>query len=104
VLGDLLGDAAQVRQGDALQAIPALEQAGEVFDLVFADPPYEDVEAPRKVLEALGAAGSLLAPGVLVTIQHSRRVALPEKAGRLVRRSERLYGDTALSGYELGAE
>ena len=104
VLGDLPVDAAAVRAGDALAAVPALEQAGEVFDLVFADPPYEDLDAPGKVLAAVGQAERLLAPDALVTIQRSRRVPLPERAGRLVRCGERIYGDTALTMYERDAQ
>ena len=73
-------------------------------DLVFADPPYEDLEAPQKVLAALGNARGLLAADALVTIQHSRRVAIPSESGCLVLRSERVYGETTLSSYELGAE
>jgi len=104
VLGDLPEGAVRVHQGDAVQAVALLEQAGEVFDLVFADPPYEDLEAPQKVLAALGNARGLLAADALVTIQHSRRVAIPSESGCLVLRSERVYGETTLSSYELGAE
>ncbi|MDH7568066.1 MAG: 16S rRNA (guanine(966)-N(2))-methyltransferase RsmD [Armatimonadota bacterium] len=100
VLGELDPGTARVWQMDALAAIAALHAAGEVFDLVFADPPYGEQEAPGKTLTVLGAAGSLLARGALVTIQHSRRVPLPESTGLLRRVDERDYGDTRLSLYE----
>ncbi|MBI3948249.1 MAG: 16S rRNA (guanine(966)-N(2))-methyltransferase RsmD [Armatimonadetes bacterium] len=101
VLGDLPAGAAEVRAMDALAAPGALEREGREFDLVFADPPYEDAAAPGKVLERLGRSQRLLAPGAQVTIQHSKRVALPEVSGRLRRTQARTYGDTALSVYEV---
>lgn len=102
VLGDLPAAAAEVRGGDAVSAVAALERAGEVFDVIFADPPYEETEAPRKVLEALGNTQSLLAVEGLVAIQHSRRVPLPETSGRLRRTAERTYGDSLISMYAAG--
>ena len=104
MLGDLPDDAVAVRLGDALAAPALLAQQGETFDLVFADPPYEDGEAPRAVLAALAAVPTLLAPDALVTIQHSRRVPLPEVSGSLRRQSERVYGDTQLSFYKVETE
>ncbi len=99
ILNDLPADAADVRQTDALAAIPWLDRTGEQFDLVFVDPPYADVDAPAKVLAALAATTRLLAEGALVTIRHPKRVSLPETAGRLHRADERVYGDAVLSMY-----
>lgn len=104
VLGEVPDEAAVVRQGDAVATVALLDREGEVFDLVFADPPYEDAEAPVKVLAALAATGRLLAPGALVTVQHSRRVPVPDQVGRLRRSDERTYGDTVLSIYEVNRE
>jgi 16S rRNA (guanine966-N2)-methyltransferase len=77
------------------------------FDLVFADPPYADVDNGS----ALGALASLVASGVLapeatVVLEHAARAArkvtgAPEIAG-LFRYDSRYYGDTALSFYSLG--
>ncbi|HEX2999802.1 MAG TPA: RsmD family RNA methyltransferase [Armatimonadota bacterium] len=104
VLDEEERDAAEVRQGEALPAIIMLARSGEQFDLIFADPPYEDTEAPGKVLATLAEAESLLAEGVLVTIQHTRHVSLPESVGRLRLQQTKRYGDTMLSMYALEKE
>src|SRR5262245_57043500 len=63
------------------------------FDLVLADPPYDDRElaAPLSLL----VSGGLLAPGATVVVERSRRHPLPDVAG-LVSQGSRRYGDTEL--------
>lgn len=63
-------------------------------DIVFLDPPYEAVDEYLKLLELLGKD----APP-LVLAQHSRRLALPEKAGGLERYRELRQGDNVISFY-----
>jgi 16S rRNA G966 N2-methylase RsmD len=67
----------------------------EPFDLVFADPPY-DFEDWFALLEGIEAK---LAPNGELAIEHSARVALPERVGSLERFDSRRYGDTAVSFY-----
>ena len=76
------------------RALPALEGP---YDLVLADPPY-DLWPLDPLLTALGRPG-LLAPSAWVVVEHSARRDPPERAGPLVRRDRRTYGDTALSFY-----
>jgi 16S rRNA (guanine966-N2)-methyltransferase len=64
------------------------------FDIVLFDPPYE--EAPD---EAMAAAGEVLAPGGVLVLEHARRKATAETAGRLVRVRQVTSGDSALSFY-----
>ena len=47
------GERATVRKGDALRVLRTLAEAGERFDLVLADPPYEDVPRLAERLSAL---------------------------------------------------
>jgi 16S rRNA (guanine966-N2)-methyltransferase len=63
------------------------------FDLVLADPPYDDhaVAAPLALL----VSGGLLAADATVVVERSRRHPLPSIAG-LVSRESRRYGDTEL--------
>lgn len=63
-------------------------------DIVFLDPPYEQVDEYTKLLDLLGKD----APA-LVLAQHSRRLALPERAGALERYRELRQGDNVISFY-----
>jgi 16S rRNA (guanine966-N2)-methyltransferase len=71
---------------------------GKRFDLVFADPPYADVEsgAAVKVLETLVLP--ILEAGALVVLEHASRDPSPAIAG-LDLDEVRTYGDTTLTFY-----
>jgi 16S rRNA (guanine(966)-N(2))-methyltransferase RsmD len=67
-----------------------------LFDLVFADPPYDE-----KDLEAvLRAAAAVVAPAGRVVLEHSRRRASPESIPPLRRARVVTAGDSALSFYQ----
>jgi 16S rRNA (guanine966-N2)-methyltransferase len=63
------------------------------FDLVLADPPYDDLALAEPL--ALLVSGGLLAPDATVVVERSRRHPLPSVAG-LVSQGSRRYGDTEL--------
>ncbi|MGH9331127.1 MAG: 16S rRNA (guanine(966)-N(2))-methyltransferase RsmD [Vicinamibacterales bacterium] len=71
-----------------------IDQDGAGFDVIVLDPPYD--EAPDA---ALDAAAALAAPAGLVVLEHARRHAPPEHAGRLARRRTVVSGDSALTFY-----
>lgn len=85
---------ARVLRQDVIHAVRDLGQAGERFDLVFLDPPYE-ADALEPALRALVAAG-VLAEGGTVVAERSGRHALPPIPG-LVLLDERRYGDTVIT-------
>jgi len=88
-----LEDVVRVRGGDARQVLPRLGRAGERFDLVFFDPPY-DAGLEAAVLECL-VSGDLLADDVRVVVEGAKRHSLPPVPGlNLV--DQRVYGDTVL--------
>jgi 16S rRNA (guanine(966)-N(2))-methyltransferase RsmD len=64
------------------------------FDIMVLDPPYN--QPLEGVLEVAGER--LAADGVLV-LEHARRDAAPDRAGRLVRTRDVTSGDSALSLY-----
>jgi 16S rRNA (guanine966-N2)-methyltransferase len=72
--------------------------AGARFDLIFADPPYADVEsgAAVRALEALIVP--LMSTGALLVLEHASRDPSPDIAG-LVESDARTYGDTSLTFY-----
>ena len=74
---------------DVRAALTKLEQEGETFDLVFADPPYkadedEDVDVLSRLLSALGAR-ELVASDGLVVVEHHHKRELLENYGELTR-------------------
>ncbi len=89
---------AQVIRADARAAIRRLDESGEVFDLVFLDPPYVDLAEPPAVLNALVAC-NILDPDAVVVVEGPKRHSLQEIPGLLLEK-ERRYGDTVV--YWLG--
>ena len=96
---DALGVADRVR----VLAVPVARAvellAGEVFELVLADPPYADVAEAARALERLAEA-RILGPGGLVVLEHSAKER-PIPAG-FAPAGTRRYGDTALSLFRAG--
>jgi 16S rRNA (guanine966-N2)-methyltransferase len=82
------------------RAIDQLDAAAfgpyELFDIVWLDPPYD--ERPDAVI---AAADKLIAPGGMLVLEHARRRAAPESAGRLARVRQVASGDSMLSFFEL---
>lgn len=63
-------------------------------DIVFLDPPYDSAQEYESALEAVAAASCRL-----VIVQHSTRLALKDRYGRLARYRTVRQGDNALSFY-----
>jgi len=83
-----------------------LAAAGEMFDLVFLDPPYEGNEATRCLL-ALGTPPAPLlrqSGESLVVAQLSSRSRITPTCGLLTLERERKLGDTCLCFYRLDQE
>jgi 16S rRNA (guanine966-N2)-methyltransferase len=83
----------RVVRSEVSGALRRLADEGLRFDLVLADPPYED----DAIADSLGllVTEQLLAPDALVVVERSRRHPLPSIAG-LVSHESRRYGDTEL--------
>jgi 16S rRNA (guanine966-N2)-methyltransferase len=91
------GKAATVRRGDVLRELQALYQAGERFDIVFLDPPY-DAGLVDTTLEALGGGGLLLAEAWVIA-QHFTKRPPAERIGALLSFRTRRFGETTLTFY-----
>jgi 16S rRNA (guanine966-N2)-methyltransferase len=83
--------ATRVVRGDATTVVRRLGRAGDRFDLVFLDPPYDSPDAGR-ALHALADSG-ILRDRARVVLETSSRSPSPEVPG-LARLDERTYGDT----------
>jgi 16S rRNA (guanine(966)-N(2))-methyltransferase RsmD len=78
------------------RGILALQAPGfEPFDIVILDPPYE-----MPAGAALAGIDALVAAGGVAVLEHARRTATPEEAGRLTRVRQIRSGDSTLSIYE----
>jgi 16S rRNA (guanine966-N2)-methyltransferase len=98
VLG--LGALARVRRGDVLRELLALYEAGERFDVVFLDPPYE-AGLVAATLQALGGGGLLMNEAVVVA-QHFTKQAPAATVGALATFRARRFGETTLTFYRAG--
>jgi len=95
---------AEVRRGDALQALRDARAHEDTYDLVFIDPPYGRTRTARAASAATVAGGwgprlsallpALLSPGARVVVESDRRAPL-ELEVPLER--HRLYGDTSIT-------
>ncbi len=81
------------------QALSLLEGR---YAIILADPPYGDPET-EQVIAAL-AASSLVGPGTVLVVEHSRRLVLAPEYGRLQLAKNRRHGDTAVSIYQVVEE
>lgn len=87
-------DIAKIIKKDAFNQIRYLSQAGQCFDLIFADPPYSD-ESLKKTLNDIYQSGILTHHGRVV-FEHSARCEL-EDISPFELESTRKYGKAAVS-------
>jgi 16S rRNA (guanine966-N2)-methyltransferase len=74
--------------------------SGEVPDILFLDPPYDNAADYDRVLSFLASA-TLLCEGSLVIAEHRRKFELPEAVQNLQRVRVLRQGDASLSFYRL---
>ena len=95
LLTDFL-DSSSVIQGDAARVLHLLQRRGVKFDLVFLDPPYEDVAGLSSVL-ALLAELSLISQDVIIVAETAVKAEFSYPEQLLTLDDRRVYGDTALN-------
>lgn len=89
-----LEDRAEILRARVDAAIRRLAKTGELFNLVFVDPPY--LKALVNPTLALLAASPLVAPGGLVIVEHHPKEPVEPPAG-LSLTDSRKYGQTCIS-------
>ncbi len=82
---------------DVFFTLSRLRRKGMVFDLIFADPPYERGLAMRTI--AMVAKKGLLASDGWMVVEHSRREPVDEEVSGLRCVDDKIYGDTVVSYY-----
>jgi 16S rRNA (guanine(966)-N(2))-methyltransferase RsmD len=83
-------------QMDLAKALKSI--ATSSIDIAFVDPPYERDDIYDACLNLFGGS-SLLAPGGILIIEHSKRKQLPDEAGSLRKIRSLVQGDAALAFY-----
>ena len=89
--------ACRLFEGDVFVQIKHLAQQKKKFDVIFADPPYEQ-ELGKKLLKTL-MAHDILRPNCLIILQHYRREILPEIPDGFLLIRKKKYGTSILSIY-----
>jgi 16S rRNA (guanine(966)-N(2))-methyltransferase RsmD len=88
-------------EADLGKTLALFEREGITFDIVFLDPPYERNELYAENLSTFGAR-PLLREGGVLSMEHSKRIELPETEGALMRYRVLTQGDSTLSFYRAG--
>lgn len=93
-----LAPAAEVVRGRLPEALA--RRPDDVFDLVFADPPY----AFTGYAPLLAAAARRTRPGGEIAVEHSARLELAAEVAGWRRRDRRRYGESCVSFYDLAEQ
>jgi len=90
-----LSERASVIVADVAQAFKKMRKDHGMFDIIFADPPYNAKKAPE-ILQILGDKEFLNENG-LVVWEHATAVSVPAKNGKLLSVKDVRYGDTSFA-------
>ena len=93
-----LSERAEVWTAPVFRSLRKLANAGETFDLVFLDPPY-DRQWVGATLDIFGEHQLLNATGRIIA-EHSARESVRSRYEDLVLNDQRRYGDTLLSFFK----
>lgn len=77
----------------------AFDELEGLFDLIFADPPYDLLEDSLAAIRLLDGVETLLAADGEFALEVRSEIDLPERASGLERIARRGYGDSALAIY-----
>lgn len=92
-------DRAVVFRLDASRAVKRIGHSGFSFDVVFLDPPYRFQALDKLMLEL--HRNQLLRPRATIVAEHDASLEMAELIGPFARFRRQVYGDTAVTLYEL---
>src|ERR1700693_5757219 len=95
-----ISSAAEVLPFAAARGIKLLAERGLCADFVFLDPPYDERGEYGLILDPLESS-PLVAAHTRIIVERRRKLALPQRLGRLQRRRTVEQGDAALDFYSL---
>lgn len=85
-----------VMRQDAPAALRQLGERGAQFDLIFLDPPYDDISLVKRTLQVI-SRHAILTPSGWLVVEHASRVEVPQPVENIEVVSRYRYGDTTLS-------
>ncbi len=88
---------------DVRRALPRFAKAGEKFDIIFADPPY-NLGWGVEFIKLIEASECVLAPGGVIIFEHSDEEEPAPMDEARWERCDRKYGGTVLSFYNRRTE
>ncbi|HLS20161.1 MAG TPA: 16S rRNA (guanine(966)-N(2))-methyltransferase RsmD [Bacillota bacterium] len=83
---------ATILQSDAFHALRRLNRQGKVFQMIFIDPPYYEIDFSKLLTEISEQA--LLSPDGIVYCEHGVDEILPKQVAHLTRYNQFSYGKT----------
>ena len=94
-----VGEGAVMRRAEAVEWLRTRGADQGAFDVVLADPPYDDADSLGNVLSAISSAGPgrLLAHAGVIVAKHGRRSGPAARIGLLASVRERQFGESALT-------
>jgi 16S rRNA (guanine966-N2)-methyltransferase len=94
-----LADRATIRRGDALEWLKQSASADGPFDVILADPPYDDPRLLEQTLAAISKAGPgrILAEAGVVAAKHARQTRPPGRIGLLASVRDRRFGESTVT-------
>jgi 16S rRNA (guanine(966)-N(2))-methyltransferase RsmD len=88
------GAQVKIYRGDALKTIERLHRRGEVFDLIFGDPPYRQGWVARTLAQI--KIYNILARNAIIIMEYSKHEEFLPPAGLTLLRNEK-YGETMVA-------
>jgi 16S rRNA (guanine966-N2)-methyltransferase len=79
------------------------ELSDDAYDVVFADPPYQETDDGLAMLSALSMS-AIISPASTIILEHGSKSKLSSEIGRLSLVRQYRYGDTTLSLFSPQAE
>lgn len=95
-----LDNRAVVLQKDAISALKFLDTQGLVFNYIFIDPPYKDVELFKSVLEFISGS-SIITNNTIIIVEHDKELTLNENYGKIIQTDNRRYGSKSMTYYKI---
>jgi len=91
-------DIVHIMRADARKAPKLLEKKEVLVDLLFIDPPYEQVELYELAQKFVDA--DILSDKAMIICEHGKRTELPEAYGSYEKINCTVYGSSAISIYK----
>lgn len=89
---------ATIHHLNAKQALNQLKEEGQLFDLVFLDPPYNNQQYEEIILTIL--KNNLLTEKARVVVEYDYKLSLPSEIGMLSLIKNNKYGDIKIAIYQ----